>query len=466
MRIYNSLTRKLEEFKPISKDRLGVYICGPTVYDYAHLGHARTYINSDVLVRALRWLDYDVKVVMNVTDVGHLTSDADEGEDKMEKKAREEKKSAWDLAEYYSKDFFAMLDQLKVKRPDVVAKVTDNIQEQISLIKRLEDKGFTYRISDGIYFDTSKLSDYGKLARLKVEGLQEGKRVKKNPEKRNLTDFALWKFSPKDIKRQMEWESPWGVGFPGWHIECSAISMKYLGEQIDIHTGGIDHIPVHHTNEIAQSEAVTGKTFARLWFHSDFLDIDGEKMSKSLGNFVRVEDVVSQGYEALALRYLFLTGHYRTKMNFTYKSLDSAKEAYKKLKSMTRSWSGKKGRTKLSEEKLTKISKFSLEFKQALESDLNTPQAMAVVWEMAKSNIPEQDKWELINDWDRVLGLGLSEVEKEVLVVPSEVEKLAKERLVQRQKNNFKLADEIRQEIEGLGFKVEDQGEGYTLRKI
>jgi len=466
MKLYNSLTRELEEFKSINKNKVGIYVCGPTVYDYAHIGHARTYFNSDALIRSLRWLDYEVKVVMNVTDVGHLTSDADEGEDKMEKKAKEEKKSIWELAEYYSKDFFLMLSKLNVQKPDVVAKVTDNIGEQIELIKKLERKGFTYKTSDGVYFDSSKFKDYGKMAKLDVKGLQEGSRVKKNPEKKNITDFALWKFSPKDKKRQMEWDSPWGVGFPGWHIECSAISMKYLGKTFDIHAGGIDHISVHHTNEIAQSETANEVKFVNYWFHSNFLDVDGEKMSKSLKNFIRVEDLEVQGYEPLVLRYLFLTGHYRTKMNFTYKSLDSAKEAYKRLQSMVTSWQGKKSRTKLSEEKLKSLQGLNLKFKEAVENDLNMPQALAVVWEMVKSNIPEHDKHELILDWDKVLGLELGRVKLEKIEIPKEVKDLADKRQQLRNDQKWEEADEVRKEINKKRFKVEDVGNEYKLKRL
>lgn len=455
MKLFNTLTRSIEEFKPIVDGRVGMYVCGPTVYDYAHIGHARTYINSDVLARALRWLDYEVKVVMNVTDVGHLTSDADSGDDKMEKKARQEGRDIWEIAEHYSKDFFLMLDKINVVKPDVVARVTDNIGEQIELIKVLEKKGFTYKTSDGVYFDSTRFLDYGKMARLDVKGLIEGARVKKNLEKKSVTDFALWKFSPKDEKRQMEWKSPWGVGFPGWHIECSAISMKYLGKTIDVHTGGIDHVPIHHTNEIAQSEACTGKKFVNYWFHSNFLDIDGEKMSKSLKNFIRVSDLEIRGYEPRILRYLFLTGHYRTKMNFTYKSLDGAREAYKKLRALARSWSGDKGRTKLSSEKFAKVQELSLEFREALESDLNMPQALAVVFKMAKSNIPEHDKWELISDWDQVLGLDLASKTKEE-VMPVEVKELIKKRSDLRAKKKWDEADKVREEIEGKGFKIAD----------
>ena len=421
MKLYNTLSRKIEEFKPLEKGKVGIYICGPTVYDYAHIGHAIAYVNADVLIRVLKWLDYEVKSVMNITDVGHLTDDADDGEDKMEKKAKAEEKTAEEIAEFYTKDFWQMTKMMNIEKPDVVCRATEYIKEMIELIKRLEEKGMAYKISDGMYFDTSKLKDYGKLARLDIEGLKEGARVEKNTAKKNITDFALWKFSKKEEKRQMEWDSPWGVGFPGWHIECSAMSMKHLGESFDIHTGGIEHIPVHHTNEIAQSEGATGKQFVKYWFHSNHLMVEDEKMSKSLKNFLRVEDIKKKGFDPLSLRYLFLSGHYRTKMNFTWKGLAAAEEGYKKLKSMVSEWGGIKNRTSLSEEKLQKLQGLSLKFKQTVENDLAMPQALAVVWEMVKSNIPEQDKWELIQDWDRVLGLNLTQVKNDKLQIPNEI---------------------------------------------
>ncbi len=464
MKIYNSLTRKIEELKPLKEGKAGVYICGPTVYDYAHIGHARTYVNSDVLVRALKWLDFKVMSVMNITDVGHLTDDADQGEDKMEKKAREEKKDIFRVAKEYTKDFWQMAKMLNIKKPTKVVMATDHIKEMVKLIEKLEIKGYVYKTSDGVYFDTSKSKDYGKLAKIDIEGIEEGARVKKNPEKKNSTDFALWKFSPKEVKRQMEWDSPWGKGFPGWHIECSAMSMKYLGDQFDIHTGGIDHLPIHHPNEIAQSEAATGKRFVNYWFHSNHMMVEGEKMSKSKKNYIRVKDVKDKGYDPLVLRYLFLTGHYRTKTNFSYQALDGTKEAFDRLRSMVNQWSDKKGRTKLSGEKLTKLHDYSLKFREAVENDLNMPQAMAVVFMMAKSNIPEHDKYELILDWDQVLGLGLKDLKLEKLEIPSDVKKLADERLNQRQAGKFEVADQLRQEIEELGFTVEDDEGGYQIR--
>src|SRR3990167_2282231 len=333
MRLYSTAGREVSEFKPLSQT-VGIYICGPTVYDFSHLGHARTYINSDILVRSLNWLNFKTKVVMNVTDVGHLTSDADEGEDKVAKKAQAEKKTAWEIAKFYEADFWQMFDQLNIRRSDKVTRATEYIPQMIDLIKKLEAKGFTYKLSDGIYFDTGKFPDYGKMARLDLANLKAGARVEANKDKKNITDFALWKLTPKGVKRDMEWDSPYGLGFPGWHIECSAMSVSELGETLDIHAGGVDHIPVHHTNEIAQSEAATGKQFVKFWFHSNILEVDGQKMSKSLNNFYRLTDVIAKGFDPLSLRYLYLTAHYRTKMNFIWEGLTAAAEAYRKLKSI------------------------------------------------------------------------------------------------------------------------------------
>ena len=456
MKLYNTLSRQVEEFAPIKPLRVGIYICGPTVYDFAHLGHSRTYINSDVLVRALKWLDFEPYAVMNITDVGHLTSNSDTGEDKLEKQAKKEAKPILEIAKFYTEDFFKMRRALNILDPDKITPATEYIPEMIELVKKLEDKGYTYKTSDGVYFDTSKFKAYGQLARLDLEGMKEGWRVDKNPEKKHPADFALWKFAPPEEKRQLEWDSPWGKhGFPGWHIECSAMSLKELGETLDIHTGGVDHIAIHHTNEIAQSEAATGKPFVKYWFHSNFLDIDGEKMSKSLNNYIRLEDLIKKGYDPPALRYLFLTGHYRTKMNFTFTALDAAAEAYSRLKSMAADWQGKRQRTQLSPEKLDKLQGLSLQFKTAVEADLNLPQALAVVWQMAKSNIPEQDKWELISDWDQVLGLGLGAVKK--LEISAEIKQLMIQREELRRNRQWAEADKLRQQIIDKGYKIEDK---------
>ena len=455
MRLYSTAGREVSEFKPLSQT-VGIYICGPTVYDFSHLGHARTYINSDILVRSLNWLGFKTRVVMNITDVGHLTSDADEGEDKVAKKAQAEKKTAWEIAKFYEADFWQMVDSLNIKRPDLVTKATDYISQMIELISKLEKKGFTYKTSDGIYFDTAKFPSYGQMAKLDLKNLKAGARVEQNKAKKNITDFALWKFTPVGVKREMEWDSPWGKGFPGWHIECSAMSITNLGETLDVHTGGVDHISVHHTNEIAQSEAVTGKQFVRFWFHSNILEVDGQKMSKSLNNFYRLSDVIAKGLDPLSLRYLYLTAHYRTKMNFTWQGLTAAAEAYRKLKSMVAAWQGVKGRTQISPEKLAKVEDFSAKFRAAIEEDLNLPQALAVVWEMVKSNIPEMDKLEMITDWDQVLGLNLTAPVKKV-EISNEVKALIDKREELRKEGKYEEADKLRSQIEATGFKIEDQ---------
>ncbi|MDB5164148.1 MAG: Cysteine-tRNA ligase [Candidatus Saccharibacteria bacterium] len=331
MKLYNTATKQLEEVKPIQPPKVSVYSCGPTVYDYPHIGNWFTFIRYDVLVRALKASGFQPDWVMNITDVGHLTSDADEGEDKLEKGAKREGKSAWDIAKFYSDYFVQGLDRLNILRPSHLPKATDHIREQIDLIKTLEQKGYTYQISDGVYYDTSKFPDYGKMAHLDLAHLKEGARIAANPEKKNPVDFALWKFSPSGAKRDMEWDSPWGKGFPGWHLECSAMSIKYLGETLDIHAGGIDHIPVHHTNEIAQSEAATGKPFANIWVHMNHVTVDAEKIAKSTGNGITLEDIEAKGFSLEALRLLVLQSHYRTQAEFSWETLEAAQNRLKDL---------------------------------------------------------------------------------------------------------------------------------------
>ncbi len=489
---YNTLTKKKEEFKPLNPREVGLYSCGPTVYDYTHIGHLRTYVFVDILKRVLRYNGFKVRHVMNITDVGHLTSEADTGDDKMEAGARREGKTVWEIARFYSDYFFKVMAKMNVSRADVVCKATDHIKEMVELVKRLEEKGFTYKTFDGIYFDTSKLPDYGKLAGLDIEGLKEGARVEKNPEKKNPTDFALWKFSPSTLrqladrsgqapvkKRQMEWQSPWGVGFPGWHIECSAMSMKYLGETIDIHTGGIDHIPLHHTNEIAQSEAATGKPFVKYWLHAGHLLIEGEKMSKSLGNFYRLEDVEKRGFHPMALRYLFLTAHYRSTMNFQWSALEGAGKAWERLKEkfsiFNFQFSNKEQRTMLSQEKMAKLDEFKKRFNKYINNDLDMPKVLALVWQVVKSNIPDYDKRDLLVEWDEVLGLGLGSVGATgrspkltgvgAQQVAPEIKLLIKKREHLRRKEKWEEADELREQIEEKGYRVEDGEEGTKVKK-
>ena len=452
LNLYNTAAKKIEKFVPRNPKLVTLYCCGPTVYDYATIGNFRTYLMTDILVRTLRRFGYTVKFVMNITDVGHLVSDADTGEDKMEKGAHREGKTAWDIAKFYTEAFLSDSKKLNLLDPDVRPKPTEHIAEQIDMVKMLLDKGFAYQIDDGIYYDTSKFPTYGALTGQNLDELKAGARVEHNPQKRNPTDFALWKCSPKDKKRDMEWKSPWGMGFPGWHIECSAMSKKHLGEQIDIHTGGADLIPVHHTNEIAQSEAASGKSpFVLFWVHGQFLLVDGAKMAKSKGNFYRLSDIEAKKYDPLALRYFYLSAHYQTFLNLT-----AASNSLKELTSQMRNFRTG-GRNLLSAEKLEKVDAYRKQFDAAIADNLNTPKALAVVWEVVKSNIPAPDKYDLIIDFDEVLGLKLNEIQEEKSFdLPPEIQTLKKQRDEFRSQKKFAEADEIRKIIESKGYNVID----------
>ncbi|MFH0803809.1 MAG: cysteine--tRNA ligase [Candidatus Tagabacteria bacterium] len=442
IKLYNTLSRKKETFKPIKDKKAGIYTCGPTVYWYQHIGNLRSYIFADILKRVLSFNNFKVKHVMNITDVGHLTSNADEGEDKMEMAAKKEGKKAGDIADYYWKIFREDFKKLNIIEPDIWSKATEHIKEQIELIKKLEKRGYTYKTNDGIYFDTSKLKDYGKLARLKKEGLEAGKRIKMR-DKRNKTDFALWKFSPEAGKRQQEWPSPWGTGFPGWHIECSAMSMKYLGETFDIHTGGIDHIPIHHTNEISQSEAATGKKFVNFWLHGNFLNFKGEKISKAKGGLFTVSELEEKGFSPLAYRYLCLTTHYRKSLEFSLANLKNSQNAYERLKNIIS--------TLKNDGKINK--KYIAEFKKAVNDDLNMPQALAVLWRLLR-DAKVKGKTATIAKMDEILGLGLKNAKKSP--IPENIRVLAKKRDYLRREKKWTEADKIRQELEKKGWMVKD----------
>lgn len=458
LKLYNTLGRSKQDFKPITDKTVGMYLCGPTVYSNAHLGHMRKYTSDDILHRTLEYFGYEVKVVMNITDVGHLTGDNDEGEDKLEKGAKKIGLTVWEVAKQFEKQFFACTDALNIRRPDVVCRATEHIEDQINLVKKLQENGYTYQTKEGVYFDISKFPDYTKLSGQKLEDKQVAVRedVVSDKEKKHPADFALWLFTVgRFADHTMHWSSPWGEGFPGWHIECSAMSMKYLGETFDIHTGGIDHIPVHHTNEIAQSEAATGKKFVNYWVHNNFLKVEGEKMSKSLENLFTVEDVVKKGIDPLALRYLFLTAHYRDSLNFTWTSLESAQNALNKLRNIISEFKEGSARTVLSKEKQDKVDEFRNSFNSALEDDINVPQALAVMWQMLKSNIPSPDKYDLALTFDQVLGLKLSEV-KEQKISPK-ILKLITEREELRKSGKFAEADKLREQIEAAGIAVQDK---------
>ncbi len=459
--LYNTLTRKKEEFQPIHPDYIGLYTCGPTVYNYAHIGNLRTYIFEDILKRILLYNDYKVKHVMNITDVGHLTGDRDMGEDKMEKGAAREGRTAWDIAEFYTKAFIKDIRCLNIMEPDTWCKATDSIPEQIDLIQSLEDIGFTYRISDGIYYDTSRFKDYSKLSHQNLDALQEGARVEKNIEKRNPTDFALWKFSPADTKRQMEWDSPWGKGFPGWHIECSAMSMKFLKDHLDIHCGGIDHINVHHTNEIAQSEPVTGKKFFNFWLHGEFLNIKGgKKMAKSEDNFLTLENAfINRNISPLVYRFASFLTHYRKPMEHSEDAVESAQNGLAHLQNQVRSLNDK------SSESNGKISEdYKEKFLNVVNDDLNMPRALAVVQETLKSSIRTEDKLATINDFNRVLGLNLDRLDKEN-VIPDSIKELVNARKKAREEKKWALSDELRNKILEQGYIVQDKKDGMKVIK-
>lgn len=478
LKLYNSLSRKVEEFKPINPKQVGMYTCGPTVYSFAHIGNFRTYTTADLLLRTLKFNGYDVKYIMNLTDVGHLTGDnlgdADTGDDRMEKAAKKEGKTAWEVAQFYTDAFLKDYDLLNLEKPEKFVKATDHIKEQIELVLRLEKKGFTYNTSDGVYFDTSKFESYGELSDL--DKIKEGARVEINEEKKNPRDFALWKLSPKGEKRHMEWDSPWGKGFPGWHIECSAMALEYLTDAfdpfgklrvdggnnytIDIHAGGVDLKQTHHPNEIAQAEAATGKKFVNYWVHSAFILVQGERMSKSLGNNYRLYDLEKSGYHPITLRYLYLQTHYRKELNFTFPSLDAAENALKNLLSDIAMW----------DESAGSLPGYEKKFLEAINDDLNMPQALAVMWEMVKSDNPTGSKAKSLFKMDEVLGLGLESkrevIKKDQGIVPEHIKEMVMEREELRKNKRYNLADQLRNKIEKLGYVIEDSGKGPKARKV
>jgi cysteinyl-tRNA synthetase len=455
----NTMSRRKEVFKPLREGEVGIYTCGLTVYNFAHIGNLRAYVFADTLKRMFLFNGYKVNHVMNITDVGHLTGDEDEGEDKMEAGARREGKTVWEIVDFYTEAFFDDLKRLRIILPTVTCRATRHVDDMIDMIRKIESNGYTYVAGGNVYFDTSKLPDYGKLARLKLDEDNTRSRVESDPYKRNPFDFVLWFTRYKYDSHAMQWDSPWGRGFPGWHIECSAMSSKYLGERFDIHTGGIDHIPIHHTNEIAQSEAAFGHEWVNYWLHSEFLVIgEGEKMSKSLGNFITLQTLIDKGYDPAEYRYYLLGAHYKKQLAFTLEALDGAKSAMKRLTT-------KIGELKGSEAPVSKLNSVLLnEFHEAINDDLNTPRALAVLWKVVDSeDLRPGEKLSLINEFDRVLGLGLSEIETEV--IPEEVEELANQRDQARRGKDWKKADELRKLISEKGYEVLDERDGYKIRK-
>lgn len=466
IKLYNTLSRQKEKFVPIKPERVAFYLCGPTVYDYATIGNYRTYILGDLINRIFSYNGYEVKYVQNITDVGHLVSDEDVGEDKLEKGARREGKTAREVADFFTKLYWEESDKLNILRPTISCRATDHIEEQKEMILELEKNGFTYKTSDGIYFDTSKSKDYGKLAELDIEGLKEGARVEVNLEKKNITDFALWKFSPRDEKRHMEWNSPWGIGFPGWHIECSAMSIKYLGEPFDIHAGAVDLIPVHHTNEIAQNEAVYGHKTVNYWLHGGFLMVDGRKMGKSLGNAYTMADITKEEFNPLVFRYLTFNTHYRQPLNFTWEAFSNAGESLSKLyKTAAKMISDDDVSGSVSPE-------WSTRFLEAVNDDLNMPKALAVVWEMLKDdNTEDSSKLATLYKFDEVLGLDIKKYATNISnlaqkELPEMIRRIKDERDAARQNKDWEKSDKLRKDLEELGYKVEDKGGKTKIYKI
>jgi cysteinyl-tRNA synthetase len=465
IKLKNTLTGKKDPFNPIKSGEVSMYNCGPTVYHYAHIGNLRSYVFADLLKRMLERNNLKVKQIINITDVGHLVSDSDTGEDKMEKGAKREGKTAYEVAGFYTNAFYKDLDRLNIDRSKInFPKATEYINEQIEFIKKLEEKGFTYKTSDGIYFDTSKFPEYGKLGNINLKGLEEGARIGVNTEKKNSTDFALWKFSPSDQKREMEWNSPWGVGFPGWHIECSAMSLALLGEEFDIHTGGIDHIPVHHNNEIAQS-VCAGYEFAHFWLHNEHLKIKSEngedaKMAKSGENFITLDTVIEKGVDPLALRYLYLTAHYSTPLEFSWESLESANTALKRIQKYFIKKDNEVEETSL-------MTEYRLKFQEYINDDLDTPKALSLIHIINNDEkLTDTQKHQLIYDFNQFFGLTIKDYDVQTKI-PDEVKALIEERNIARKAKNWDLSDELRKKIEDLGYEVKDtENESIITKKI
>lgn len=463
LRLYNTLTKKKEEFVPIDKENniVTIYTCGPTVYNYAHIGNMRTYIFMDTLRKILKYNGYKLNHVMNITDVGHLTSDADEGEDKMSKSAREQNKSVYEIAKIYTEAFFKDIHRLNISEPEHIVKATDHIKDMEEYVKEIIKNGYAYETSKGIYFDTSKLPTYGELSRIKLDNQKAGARVNVDKEKKNPLDFALWIKAPKE--HIMKWDSFAGLCYPGWHIECSAMSRKYLGEKFDIHTGGVDHIPIHHENEIAQSKGATGKNPANIWMHVEFLLIDNGKMSKSLHNVYTLDDLEKRGIEPLAYRYFTYTSHYRNKLNFTWDGIKSCQVSLDRLRELVNSH--KDLNNNVDDEVLKD---FENRFMEAINDDLNMPVAISIVWELAKYSVKSNKIYELIMKFDSILSLDLNKVKKDNknVEVPNEILELLEQRKKARESKDYALSDTLRDKIKEKGYIVKDTKEGQEIEKV
>ena len=457
---YNTLTKGKEQFIPIDETEVKIYSCGPTVYKDATIGNMRTNIFQDVLRRVLRYNGYKIKHVMNITDVGHLVSDGDEGEDKMLKSAREEHKTPLEIAKHYTKLFFEDLESLNIETPEIICKATEHIKEMLEYVEELVEKGYAYETSTSIYFDISKLDKYPVLSNLNLEEQKAGARVDVDKEKRNPYDFALWIKAPEN--HLMKWDSPWGPSYPGWHIECSAMGRKYLGEQFDIHTGGIDLIPTHHENEIAQSKGACGKIPAKYWMHGEYLLIDGGKMSKSLGNVYLIRDLIEKGYDPIVYKLFSYSCHYRNKLNFTWEGIEATSKSLERLKSGYRNHL--EGNDEVSDEI---IAEYEEKFHKAINDDLNMPAAMGVVWEVVRNEKKSPKLANLLLKFDTVLGLKINEeTTKEQKMIPEEILRLAQERKIARENKDWAKSDELRDLIRSKGYEIKDTKEGTQIDKI
>ena len=464
IKLYNTLTKQKSDFIPLNGNEVRIYSCGPTVYGYAHIGNFRAYTFVDNLRRTLEYNGYTLKHVMNITDVGHLESDADEGEDKMEKAAKKENKDPYEIAKFYTDAFFKDMDRLNIERPEIIAKATDHIEDMLEFAKEIVKNGYGYETSKGIYFDISKLDKYPVLSNRNIEDQIAGARVDVDPEKRNPYDFAIWIKAPEN--HIMKWDSPWGLSYPGWHLECSAMSRKYLGEVFDIHTGGVDHIPTHHENEIAQSKGAFGKIPAKVWMHVEFLQVDGGKMSKSLGNVYTLNQLQEKGIEPLAFKLFCYTAHYRTKLNFTFEGAMASQKALNRLRE---SYIKHKNSEEDIEE--SKIEEYKEKFLEAINDDLNFPLAMSIIWEIARNEKQSKKIAELLLQFDRVLGLDLKNSEKYIenqknIDLPEEITELLEKRKQARNEKNWDLSDKLRDELNEKGYIVKDTKTGMTIEKI
>ncbi len=457
LKFFNRLSKKKEEFIPYNKDIVTMYSCGPTVYSYQHIGNLRAYVFMDLIRRILKHHNYKINGAMNITDVGHLTSDEDEGEDKMLLASKKEHKSPYEIAKFYANLFFEDIKKLNIELPEHVLKATDHIQDMIDYVKKLLEHGYAYETSRGIYFDVQKFKDYGRLSGIELKDRKAGARIEVDNEKKHPADFALWIKAPKE--HIMQWESPWGMGYPGWHIECSVMGQKYLGEHIDIHTGGIDHVTVHHENEIAQNDSLCGHKVVKFWMELEFLQIDGGKMSKSLGNIYTLSDLEKRGFSSMDYRYFLLTAHYLKMQNFTFEALEGAKSALANLYKLAK-------KHKMAEKKDENLSNYIKRFYDAFDDDLNSPLALGVVWELIKKE-PNYAIYECLLEFDNLLGLNIEEKSNEdVVQIPHEVLRLAQDRWNAKQNKNYALADELRKQITSLGYVVKDSKNDFIIEKI